>query len=197
MKPKASSSGRDVGVGVGRDKSAREERSEARLARMSYVVLVVSVGFLGGLVFTGRLKGEDAAGMLVAGALVGVLNTVVGYWFGSSIGSKRAAERGEAAQAQARARRRTDKGRWTDRERGEVGGGEGLGSRRGVNMATGGGTDKDGDIDTGRDMGDRDREEFMTLEDIRREFGGRDRGRGRGRDKGTYTVPELRRSDVG
>jgi hypothetical protein len=72
------------------DKEGYQARA---LIWLTWAVLGGAIGFLAAMVFWGKLSGDDPAAMLVAGALIGVISQVIGYWFGSSAGSKRAADR--------------------------------------------------------------------------------------------------------
>jgi membrane protein DedA with SNARE-associated domain len=58
--------------------------------------LVISVGillFIGAAMLTGMAKSDDPVAMLVVGGLLSNFGLVIGYWFGSSAGSKRNADR--------------------------------------------------------------------------------------------------------
>ena len=62
------------------------------LAVFSAVVFVSLLGFLAALLVLGGTVDNPMA-MMIAGAVLQGLGTVLGYWYGSSAGSKRAADR--------------------------------------------------------------------------------------------------------
>lgn len=63
------------------------------LAFFSVTVVIAVLAFVFVVIFSGKATGEDPMAMLVIGSLLTVVSSVISYWFGSSAGSKRNADR--------------------------------------------------------------------------------------------------------
>lgn len=83
---------------MGRHPVSNEDFNARFLAWFSVAVVLAVLGFIGLAMFGGIAKANDPVAMLVIGGLMSILTMVIGYWFGSSAGSKRAADRLAAVQ---------------------------------------------------------------------------------------------------
>jgi lipopolysaccharide export LptBFGC system permease protein LptF len=70
-----------------------EEFSSKFLAAFSLIVSLGILLFIAAAMFFGLAKSDDPVAMLVIGGLLTNFGSVIGYWFGSSAGSKRNADR--------------------------------------------------------------------------------------------------------
>lgn len=70
-----------------------DEFNSKFLAIFSLVIAIGILLFIGAAMVFGLAKSDDPVAMLVVGGLLSNFGLVIGYWFGSSAGSKRNADR--------------------------------------------------------------------------------------------------------